>query len=255
MSLNRTNRTPYGVDTIAGANEHRGEAARASSRGAESLTHSIKPKQNDHLEGGNMDNPLLLEITRAERDDIAQSLKQTHPEARSLIEEIETLEPHRGVVIEGPAGIADQLRVVSSQGEPALPIYFMSGEGSKHRTQLGSSFDPDRVKLIASMVIRDSVTTSTARALRQAADDLLAHIDDVNSADLLTILEAAEEMCREALASLQGQIQNAGSIINARISARANVDLAAPRSPSRQHAECDQLTRADTFLLPSLDFA
>ena len=202
-----------------------------------------------------MDNPLLLEITSAERDDIAQSLKQTHPEARALIEEIERLEPHCGVVIEGPAGIADQLRVVSSQREQALPIYFMSGIGSKHRTQLGPNCDPDRVKLIASMVMRDSVTTSTARALRQAADDLLAHIDDVNSNDLSTILEEAAEICHEALASLQDRIQNAGSIIKARISTSANVDLPAPRSPSRQHAECDQLTRADTFLLPSLDFA
>jgi hypothetical protein len=215
----------------------------------------MKPKQNGHLEGGNMDNPLLLEITRAERDEIAQSLKQTHPEARALIEEIETLEPHRGLVIEGPAGIADQLRVVSSQGEPALPIYFMSGEGSKHRTQLGSSFDPDRVKLIASMVMRDSMTTSTARALRQAADDLLAHIDDPDNDDISTILEAAAETCREALASLQGQVQNAGSVIKARISTRANVDLQAPRSHSRQHAEDEQLTRTDTFLLPALDFA
>ena len=157
-----------------------------------------------------MDNPLLLEITRAERDDIAQSLKQTHPEARTLIEEIEGLEPHCGVVIEGPAGIADQLRVVSSQGEPALPIYFMSGTGSKHRTQLASDCDPDRVKLIASMVMRDSMTTSTAGALRQAADDLLAHIDDVDSHALSTILEATAEICREALASLQDQILTPG---------------------------------------------
>lgn len=200
-------------------------------------------------------NSLLLEIMPAERDAIARSLKQTHPEARPLIEQIETLEPHRGIVIEGPAGIVHQLRVVSSQGEPALPIYFTSGQGSKERTRLDAGYDPDRVKLIASMVIRDSVTTSTASALRQAADDLLAHIDDAKSDDLLNILKATEEICRKALASLQGQTQNDGLISKAQTSARTNVDVTASRPPSKQHVESNQLTRVDTFLFPSLDFA
>ena len=107
----------------------------------------------------------LLEITTNERADIVNSLKQTHPKARTLIEEIENLEPHHGLVIEGPADIADQLRVVSSQGEPALPVFYVSGDGAKRRMQLGSSFDPKRVVHIASMVMRDAAVTSLARAL------------------------------------------------------------------------------------------
>ena len=89
-------------------------------------------------------------------------------------EEIENLKPHHGLVIEGPADIADQLRVVSSQGEPALPVFYVSGDGAQHRARLGSSFDPERVVHVASMVMRDAAVTSLARALRQSADDLLA---------------------------------------------------------------------------------
>ena len=46
-----------------------------------------------------------------------------------------------------------------------------------------------------------------ARALRQSADDLLAHIDDADSDDLAIIAEAAAETCRAAIASLKGQPQ------------------------------------------------
>ncbi len=168
----------------------------------------------------------LLEITTNERADIVDSLKQTNPKARALIEEIENLEPHRGLVIEGPADIADQLRVISSHNKPALPVFYTSG---RHRTRLGSSFDPERVVHVASMVMRDAAVTSLARALRQSADDLLAHIDDADSDDLAIIAKAAAEACRAAIAGLQGQPQ--------------------------KHAKSDQLTRVDTHLLPALDFA
>ena len=171
----------------------------------------------------------LLEITTNERADIVDSLKQTHPKARTLIEEIENLEPHHGLVIEGPADIADQLRIVSSQGEPALPVFYVSGDGAQRPMQLGSSFDPKRVVHIASMVMRDAAVTSLARALRQSADDLLAHIDDADSDDLAIIAEAAAKACRAAIAGLQGQPQ--------------------------KHAKSDQVAPADTRLLAALDFA
>ena len=82
---------------------------------------------------------------------------------------------------------------------------------------------------VASMVMRDAAVTSLARALRQSADDLLAHIDDADSDDLAIIAKAAAEACRAAIAGLQGQPQ--------------------------KHAKSDQLTRVDTHLLPALDFA
>ena len=95
--------------------------------------------------------------------------------------------------------------------------------------QLGSSFDPKRVVHIASMVMRDAAVTSLARALRQSADDLLAHIDDADSDDLAIIAKAAAEACRAAIAGLQGQPQ--------------------------KHAKSDQVAPADTRLLAALDFA
>ena len=84
----------------------------------------------------------LLEITTNERADIVDSLKQTNPKARALIEEIENLEPHRGLVIEGPADIADQLRVVSSQDEPALPVFYVSGDGAQRLCNLARALIP-----------------------------------------------------------------------------------------------------------------
>ena len=59
----------------------------------------------------------------------------------TLIEEIENLEPHHGLVIEGPADIADQLRIVSSQGEPALPVLCV-GDGARAVCNLARALIP-----------------------------------------------------------------------------------------------------------------
>jgi hypothetical protein len=48
----------------------------------------------------------LLEVSGDEKAEILVALKRLRPQARELIEEIETLGPHRGLVIAGPAGIA-----------------------------------------------------------------------------------------------------------------------------------------------------
>jgi hypothetical protein len=168
----------------------------------------------------------LLEVSRDEKAEILDALKRVRPQARGLIEEIETLGPHRGLVIDGPAGIADQLRVISSQGDPALPVYYTSGEGAKHRLQLATSFDSAQVAHVAESVMRDTIVNLLARDLRHAAEDLLAHIDDPDSADLAVIAESVAELCREAAARLQG----------------------------RQMAR-DQPTAAEIRLLPALDFA
>ena len=179
-----------------------------------------------------MDNTYLIEVTQAEKSAIVEALRRVRASS-PLIEEIETLEPHRGIVIEGPQNVADQLRVVSSQDAPALPVFYASGEGAQ-RLQLSTSFNPDRVAYIASMVFRDTAIGSLARALHRAADDLLAHINDAVSDDLNVIIEAAAESCRDALAGLRAQ------------------PLTLDRPQKYANSE---LTQVDTHLLPALDFA
>jgi hypothetical protein len=175
-----------------------------------------------------MDNfdSFLLEVSGDEKAEILDALKRVRPQARELIEEIETLGPHRGLVIDGPAGIADQLRVISSHGDPALPVYYTSSEDAKQRLLLATSQDSERVAHVTEMVIRDRIINSLARDLRHAAEDLLAHIDDTDSDDLAVIAESASELCRQTIARLQG----------------------------RQIAR-DQPTATDIRLLPALDFA
>ncbi len=168
----------------------------------------------------------LLEVSGDEKAEILDALKRVRPQARKLIEEIETLDPHRGLVIDGPAGIADQLRVLSSQGDPTLPVYYTSGEGAKHRLQLAASYDSERVAHVTEMVIRDRIINSLARDLRHAAEDLLAHIDDADGDDLAVIAESAGQLCREAAVRLQGR-----QIVR------------------------EQPTAAEIRLLPALDFA
>lgn len=178
-----------------------------------------------HATMNNFDS-FLLEVSGDEKAEILDALKRVRPQARELIEEIETLGPHRGLVIDGPAGIADQLRVISSQCDPALPVYYTSGEGAKHRLQLATRFDSAQVAHVAELVMRDTIVNLLARDLRHAAEDLLTHIDDPDGADLAVIAESVAVLCREAAARLQG------------------------RQISR-----DQPTAAEIRLLPALDFA
>ena len=168
----------------------------------------------------------LLEVSGDEKAEILDALKRVRPQARKLIEEIETLDPHRGLIIDGPAGIADQLRLISSQGDPAIPVYYTSGEGAKDRLQLATSYDSARVVHVTEMVIRDRIINLLSRDLRRAAEDLLAHIDDPDGDDLAVIAESAGQLCREAVDRLLGK-----------------------------QITRDQPTAAEIRLLPALDFA
>jgi hypothetical protein len=144
---------------------------------------------------------LLLEITDRERHRIVEALDR--PQDRYLVEELLALEPARGLVIKAPnADTARALKIVSTQGGNAFPVYCTYGEGAQNRTRLEVSIAPERVAEIARAVQRDSALHSLIEALRQTADDLQTGMAMGNDETIPSIVEAHIEYCLSALRAL-----------------------------------------------------
>ena len=128
----------------------------------------------------------LLQVSGDEKAEILDALKRVRPQARELIERIETLGPHRGLVIDRPAGIADQLRVISSQRDPSMPVYYTSGEGAKHRLLLASHDSwAGRSRHRDGHPRQDHKFAGARSSARRR--NYLAHIDNTDSDDLAVI--------------------------------------------------------------------
>ncbi len=146
----------------------------------------------------------LLEITDHDRERLIDALDPKSD--RGLVEELRSLEPWKGLVIEAPdVDAARMLRVISTQESHAFPIYCVSGNGAAFREKLAVKCDPERVAYVARAIHRDIAIRSLINAFRQAADNLEARFDGEGE-DVMTIVEAAAEACDDALRALRVQL-------------------------------------------------
>jgi hypothetical protein len=146
----------------------------------------------------------LLEITDHDRERLIDALDPKID--RGLVEELRSLEPWKGLVIEAPSvDAARMLSVVSSQGAVSFPVFCVFGPGARDREALTVKYDPDRVAYVARAIHRDMAIRSLINAFRQAADNLEARFDSEGE-DVMTIVEAAAEVCDDALRALRVQL-------------------------------------------------
>ncbi len=143
----------------------------------------------------------LLEIADDDRERLIDALDPKSD--RGLVEELRSLEPWKGLVIEAPdVDAARMLSVVSSQGAVSFPVFCIFGPGARGRETLAVKYDRDRVAYVARAIHRDMAIRSLINALRKAADELEARIDD-DGEDVVRVVDAAGEACGDALQALK----------------------------------------------------